>query len=203
MKISQFAKISAVALLTLVCAVAAEAAPWMSLGPKREIHTMIITGNYKMPRLIAELVQDESRQPYILLPDPRDEVKKICFCPPSRKEGMEIQEQYFNDFIRTAGPKRIIILGDERYVPVKYEKMLDGKIPVFRVTGESWGRIAEELTFMLNLSFLGRNFRKLQTKMYEESYRPVSRPAPNPQDGAEAQQKEHVAPAQHDVPAGN
>ena len=203
MNVSQFAKFAAVILLTLVCAVVVEAAPWRSLGSKREIHTMIITGNYKMPRLIAELIQDESRQPYILLPDPRDEKQKICFCPPKRNEAMEIQEKYFNDFIRTAGPKRIIILGDDRYVPRRYEDMLDKKIPVFRVTGDSWQRIAEELTFMLNLCRLERNFRNLYEEMYGGSYRPVSRPAPQPQQptDAEAPQKERVAPAQGDVPA--
>lgn len=197
MNISRFVKIAAVTLFTLVCVSAVEASPWRSLGPKREIHTLIITGNYKSPRLLADLIQDESRQPYILLPDPRDEVQKIFFCLP--KKSMEVQEKYFNDVIRTAGPKRIIILGDERYVPRRFEKMLDGKIPVVRITGESWGRIAEELTFMLNLNHLGRNFRKLQNKMYEEGYRPVSRPAETKQENTEAQQN-NVAPAQ-DVPA--
>ena len=186
MNISRFTKIAALTMLALVCAVAAEAAPWRSLGPKRTVHTLIITGNYKNPRLLAELIQDESRQPYILLPEPGDAVR-FFFCPPNRREGMEIQARYFNDFIRTAGPRRIIILGDERYVPIKFEKMLDGKIPVIRITGESWGRIAEELTFMLNLSNLGRNFRKLQTRMYEEGYRPVSRPAPAQPAGQQPQ----------------
>lgn len=202
MNVSRFAKFAAVTLLTLVCVVA-EAAPWRSLGPKRQIHTMIVTGNYKIPRLMAELIQDESRQPYILLPDPRDEVQKICFCPPTRNEALEIQEKNLNAFIRTCGPRRIIILGDERYVPRRYEEMLDKKIPIFRVTGENWQRIAEELTFMLNLSRLDRNFRKLYEKMYGDIYRPISRPAPQPQpaqDGS-APQGEVVAPAQNEAPA--
>lgn len=202
MNVSRFAKFAAVTLLTLVCVVSAEAAPWMSLGPKRQIHTMIVTGNYKIPRLLAELIQDESRQPYILLPDPRDEVQKICFCPPTRNEALEIQEKNFNAFIRTAGPRRIIILGDERYVPRRYEEMLDKKIPIFRVTGENWQRIAEELTFMLNLSRLDRNFRKLYEKMYGDIYRPISRPAPQAQPAqGSAPQGETVAPAQNDAPA--
>ena len=201
MKISSFVKSAAVTLLTLVCVVSAEAVPWRSLGPKRRIHTMIITGNYKNPRLLAELIQDESRQPYILLPDPRDEVQKICFCPPSRREGMEIPERNLNAFIRTCGPKRIIILGDERYVPRRYEEMLDKKIPIVRVTGENWQRIAEELTFMLNLSSLDRNFRKLYEKMYGDIYRPISRPAPQQPEEKAAPQSESVAPAQNDAPA--
>ena len=201
MNISRFNKFAAVTLLTLVCVAAAGAAPWMSLGAKRQIHTLVITGNYKSPRLLAELIQNESRQPYILLPDPRDEVQKICFCPPIRNEALEIQEKNLNAFIRTAGPRRIIILGDERYVPRRYEDMLDRKIPIFRVTGENWQRIAEELTYMLNLSLLDRNFRKLYEKMYGDIYRPISRPAPQPEQEKTAPQGESVAPAQNDVPA--
>ena len=202
MNISRFTRFAAVTLLTVVCTVAAEAAPWISLGSKRQIHTIVITGNYKAPRLLAELIQDESRQPYILLPDPRDEVQKICFCPPIRNEALEIQEKNFNAFVRTAGPKRIIILGDERYVPRRFEEMLDKKIPIVRVTGENWQRIAEELTFMLNLSRLDRNFRKLYEKMYGDIYRPISRPAPQQQQQEDAApQAENVAPAASDAPA--
>ena len=193
MNISRFTKIAAVSLLTLVC-VAAEAAPWRSLGPRREIHTLIITGNYKSPRLLADLIQNESRQPYILVPDARDAGGKIFFCPP--KQCMEIQEKYFNSFIRTAGPKRIIILGDERYVPRRYEEMLDKKIPIVRITGESWQRVAEELTFMLNLNHLDRDFRKLYEKMYGDIYRPISRPAPPQQEQQPAPEAE-----QNNVPA--
>ena len=203
MNISRFAKIAALTLLTLVCVAAAEAAPWRSLGPKRQVHTLIITGNYKSPRLLAEIIQDESRQPYILLPDPRDENQKICFCPPKRNEAMEVQEKNFNAFIRTAGPRRIIILGDERYVPRRYEDMLDKKIPIIRVTGESWVRIAEELTFLLNLNHVERDFRRLREKLYGDIYRPISRPAPpqqpeqpaSEQPAADQPAVEPVAPA--------
>lgn len=174
----RFTRFSLLFVLALVCAVSADAAPWMSLGPKRKLETLVITGNYKSPRLLAELIQNESRQPYILLPDPSRGDNRIYFCPP-KSAAMEVREAYFNDFIRTAGPKRIIILGDERYVPRRFENMLDKAIPVVRVTGANWFRIAEELTFMLNLNHLDRNYKRLRETMLEEGgiYRPVSRPA--------------------------
>ena len=202
MNISRFVKFAAVTLLTLVCVVAAEAAPWMSLGAKRQIHTLVITGNYKAPRLLAELIQDESRQPYILLPDPRDEVQKICFCPPTRNEALEIQEKNLNAFIRTCGPRRIIILGDERYVPRRYEDMLDKVIPVVRITGANWVRIAEELTFMLNLNHLDRNYKNLREKMFEDQpYRPVSRPAPKQEEKPEPKPEEKPEQPAETAPA--
>lgn len=192
MKIARFTRFIVPTLLALVCAVAAEAAPWRSLGPKRQVHTLVITGNYKTPRLLAELIQNESRQPYVLLPAAESGDGRIYFCPPNNKRNIEIRERDLNSFVRTAGPRRIIILGDERFVPVRYVEMLDGQIPIVRITGASWQRIADELTFMLNLSHLDGDFRELYEKMYGDIYRPISRPAPKPKQ--EAQQDKN-APA--------
>jgi hypothetical protein len=177
MNISRFTKFAALTMLTLVCVVA-EAAPWRSLGPRNQLQTLVITGNYKSPRLLAELIQNESRQPYMLLPDPVRGDGRIYFCPP-KSAALEVKEEYFNAFIRTAGPKRIVILGDERYVPRRYEDMLDKAIPIVRVSGSNWFRVAQELTFLLNLSHLDRNYRELRTEMIEDGgiVRPVSRPA--------------------------
>ena len=197
MTVSRFAKLAVFSVLALCCA-AVSAAPWMSLGPKRKLETLVITGNYKSPRLLAELIQNESRQPYMLLPDPSRGDNRIYFCPP-KSAAMEVREAYFNDFIRTAGPKRIIILGDERYVPRRYEDMLDKAIPIVRVTGANWQRIADELTFMLNLNHLDRNYKRLRETMLDDGgiYRPVSRPAPKQAEEAkqEAPKEEQPAPA--------
>ena len=202
MTVSRFTKFAVFSVLALCCAVAS-AAPWMSLGPKRRLQTLVITGNYKSPRLLAELIQNESRQPYMLLPDPVRGDDRIYFCPP-KSPALEVKETYFNEFIRTAGPKRIIILGDERYVPRRYEDMLDKVIPVVRVTGANWVRIAEELTFMLNLNHLDRHYKRLREEMLEDQpYRPVSRPAPKAEAKPEEKPEQPVetAPAASDVPA--
>ena len=209
MKIPRFTKFAALTMLALVC-VAAEAAPWRSLGPRNQLQTLVITGNYKSPRLLAELIQNESRQPYILLPDPVRGDGRIYFCPP-KSAAMEVREEYFNAFIRTAGPKRIIILGDERYVPRRYEDLLDKAIPIVRVSGSNWFRVAQELTILLNLSHLDRNYRELRTEMIEDGgiVRPVSRPAqPKPAENAAdakaeapADAKAETVPAATDAPA--
>lgn len=206
MTVSRFTKFAVFSVLALCCA-AVSAAPWMSLGPKRKLETLVITGNYKSPRLLAELIQNESRQPYMLLPDPVRGDGRIYFCPP-KSAALEVKETYFNDFIRTAGPRRIIILGDERYVPRRYEDMLDKVIPVVRVTGRNWVRVSEELTFMLNLNHLDRNYKRLREEMLDDQpYRPVSRPAPKqerkPEDAPEKapEQPAETAPAAADAPA--
>ena len=177
MTVSRFTRFAVFSVLMALFCVTASAAPWMSLGPKRKLETLVITGNYKSPRLLAELIQSESRQPYMLLPDPARGESRIYFMPP-KSAALEIKEADFNDFIRNANPRRIIILGDERYVSRRYEDMLDKVIPVVRITGSNWVRISEELTFMLNLNRLDRNYKRLREQMLEDPYRPVSRPAP-------------------------
>jgi len=199
-------RFSAVALMigvVLACS-ALSGAPWTAHGPKRSIHTMIIAGNYKSSRLLADLIQNESRQPYILLPDPRTGDSRIFFCPP-KSASREVPESRFNEFIRFANPKRIVILGDGRFVPERFEKMLDGTIPVVRITGNDWNRIAEELTFMLNLSHLDDNYRRLRDTMLNDGkiYRAISRPAPAARKAAPEQTAAPAAAPEQaaDIPA--
>ena len=150
------------------------AVPWFANGPKREVQTLVITGNYKSPRLLAELIQYESRQPYLLLPPQDSGDTRIIFCPP-KSNSLQIREDKFNDFVRFLNPRRIIVLGNDAYVQPKYIAMLDRTIPVIRV---DWNRSAEELTDLLHLSNLDRNYRKLRETMLDKGkiYRPISKP---------------------------
>ena len=112
------------------------AVPWFANGPKREVQTLVITGNYKSPRLLAELIQYESRQPYLLLPPQDSGDTRIIFCPP-KSNSLQI-----------------------------------------RVDSVDWNRSAEELTDLLHLSNLDRNYRKLRETMLDKGkiYRPISKP---------------------------
>ena len=153
------------------------AVPWFANGPKREVQTLVITGNYKSPRLLAELIQYESRQPYLLLPPQDSGDTRIIFCPP-KSNSLQIREDKFNDFVRFLNPRRIIVLGNDAYVQPKYIAMLDRTIPVIRVDSVDWNRSAEELTDLLHLSNLDRNYRKLRETMLDKGkiYRPISKP---------------------------
>ena len=168
------------------------AAPWAASGPKRELTTIMVTGNYKSTRLLADMVQNENHQPYILLPDPRTGDSRIFFCPPPPAASIQVPEARLNEFIRTANPRRIVIFGGEQYVPASFERALDGTRPVIRTTGRDWNRIADEVTFILNLSHVDRNYRKLRETMLNDGsiYRPVSRPAPKAQPQQEEPKQE-------------
>lgn len=198
---------SVLLLLTIVTAcVASAAVPWFANGPKREIRTLIITGNYKSPRLLAELIQYESRQPYILLPSLNDENKQFIFCPP-KGTSLPIREEKFDKFVRFINPRRIIVLGNEAYAPAQYIDMLDKAIPILRIESTNWYRVAEELTELLHLSNLDSSYRKLREQMLDkgEIYT-TSKPKPkmpakevlteqNPKDSAV-----EPAPAAEDLP---
>ena len=165
-------------LLLSSLAISASALPWTVFGQHRKPVTLVITANYKSPRLMAEIIQAESRQPYLLLPVKESSDNRIIFCPAKKDGALQIQESRINEFVRWLAPKRIIVLGNENFVPAKYTDMLDKTIPVVRIEGASWARVADELNFMLNLSNLSGDFRRLSQEMMDQGgiYRPISRP---------------------------
>ena len=187
-------KIFSVVLMFVLCGTAF-AAPWSSLGPKRKPVTLVITANYVTPRLLAELILNESSQPYLLLPAADQENKKIFFCSRKNNNTMVIAEKHLNRFINFLGVKRIIILGNTSYVPQRYIDMLDHNTPVMRIESNDWYRIAEELNYMLNLSNLDKNFKKLREALITEGrrYRPLKSSA--------APKQEKAVDAAADVPA--
>lgn len=148
-------------------------AGWFVRGNKYNVETLVVTGNYKSPRLMADLIQAESRQPYLIVPAANSK-ETLCYLA-MPKSGIAVREDQFGSVVSFTGCRRVVILGDDNCVPEKYETMIDKNIPVVRITGD-WERVAEELTFMLNLSDLKRNYPKLRRKL-NVNYQPVSAPA--------------------------
>ena len=169
---------------------------WFVRGNKYNVETVIVTGNYKSPRLMADLIQAESRQPYIIVPAANSS-DNLCYLA-MPKSGQAVPEDRFGAIISYTGCRRVVILGDTNCVPEKYETMIDRNIPVVRITGD-WERVAEELTFLLNLSDLKRNYPKLRRQL-NATYQPVSAPAPR-KGGAPAIPAAKDAPAAKEAPA--
>ena len=105
---------SGLILLALVVAAGAYAAPWFANGPKRDVVTLVMAGNYKSPRLMAELILYESRQPYLLLPTPESKDQKIIYVQ-AKGPAYEIPEKSLQQFVQFLNPRRIVVLGDDRY----------------------------------------------------------------------------------------
>lgn len=176
---SKFMVKAALVLAVVVGVNAAFASSWAASGTKRTVTTLIVCSNNKSPRLLADLIMVESKQPYLLMPSPNSKDKRIFFCP-ARGPALEIPEKDLAPFVNFLKPKRIVVLGGELYVPNRYFKGFDSAIPLFSVKGTDWQRIADELEFMLNISGLSRDYKRLRSEMLSDTelYRPISRPRP-------------------------
>lgn len=142
-------------------------------GPRYDLITLMITANYTKPRLLADLIQKDTKQPYILLPAKGQ--KRIFFCPPpSRQPAMEILESDLKRFIKFCNPKQILVIGDKRYVPKKFLKMIDPNQTVWIVSNDNWIQAARSVAKLLDLTNLAYDYKKLCEKLDGgQLYRPT------------------------------
>ncbi|MBR1965542.1 MAG: hypothetical protein IKA22_02945 [Lentisphaeria bacterium] len=155
-------KIFASLVFAVICSVVC-ANPWSYHGPKRDIVNLIVTVNYEKPRLIADLIQIESRQPYLLLPVNDD--GNIYFCPYKRNNPKFVSKKNLAQILAIISPKQIIVLGNERYVSQEYVKEFRKIAPVVVINAENWQLAADTVAPMLNLSRLPESFRKLNAEL--------------------------------------
>jgi len=143
--------------------------------PSMTVNTLIVIGNYRKPRLMADIIQQETNQPILLVPADSD--GKIFFMP-AKDTTMAIEFDDLRDFIKYLKPEQIVVLGDERYVPKKYLQQIDPKQTVISITNKSWRKIAAMTESVLDLTYLKRVYDKGEAKIESgELYRP-SVPAP-------------------------
>ena len=141
-------------------------------GPKRDVITLIITSNYKHPLVIAQLLQEETKQPYLLLPAING--KGIFFNPPRARsdEALEINEENLERFIKFLNPKQIVILGDTQYVSDKYRKMIAKDIPLITIQGNNWQKIADRVSILLDARNVSYDYKKLGQELNSGLYKP-------------------------------
>ena len=181
---STFGKIAAVLSAGLI-AVSAQAGFWdwtrPFKGPGRHVSTLVITGNYKRPLALAQLIRAESRQPYLLVPAQESGLNDVFFCPVNeRTPAVKLRPEDISRFVRLLNPAKVIVLGDTRYVPERFVPVLDGRIPIVRIDCDDWARNAEMLGSLLNLNYLESDYKRIGAKLDKDTlYRPLpARPAP-------------------------
>lgn len=153
-------------------------------GPHKDIITLMITSNYTKPRLLSDLIQSEIRQPYILLPT--TEKGKIFFVP-YKKAALEIHKDHLARFIKFVNPKQIIVMGNRKYVPEEYIKMIDPTQTVWILTNEKWDKAAESAGKLLNITYLADDYRRLQSEIDSGSlYKPTKPQKKDALDDAES-----------------
>ena len=175
---STFGKIAAVAVVgVMAMSVKADFWDWTRpfKGPGRKVSTLTITGNYKRPLALAQLIRAESRQPYLLVPAQESGLKDVFFCPvDERTPAIKLRAEDISRFVRLLNPGKVIVLGDTRYVPERYLPELDGRIPIVRIDCDDWVRSAEMLGPMLNLNYLDRDYKRIGEKFDRNTlYKPL------------------------------
>ena len=173
------------------------AAPLFTINSRRRPVTMLVTGNFLSPYILAETYLGLTNQPYIRVMQDG----KIYLNMPKQIRGIAPRE--LAGVVNSFGLKRIVIIGDERYVSAEFEKNLrkinTKATPIVRIYGDNWLRIAEELDDLLNVGHLAGNFREnfqdaiIRTQPTQLQSRP--RPA-NPEKQPEAMTEVQPAEAQ-------
>lgn len=132
------------------------AAPWAAHNSQRRPHTLIVVSNHKTPRLMAETILALTRQNYLLV---TADGRYFVALP---KDTVQIPEDKFATYINDMQVRRLVILGDERYISREVENKLRTinlkRIPIVRIYGDYWPRVAEELDDLLNIGNLKREF---------------------------------------------
>lgn len=150
-------------------------------GPTKDVLTLMVTSNYATPVMIAQLIQHENRQPFILLPKAGE--TKIFFWPAGKKNlALEIRKKNLARFIKFLHPKQVIVLGDKRYVAQQYLDAIDKNIPTVVIRSDNWGNNALTLQKMLRLNNLYRDFKRLNNEAKSGLYKPTKRSQPMPQE---------------------
>ncbi len=183
MKKCRIVVIAALAAAFFAADVAAEGfLEWITpyRGPHKDVITLIVTGNYTKSRLMAELVQHETRQPILLLP--AQPGGKLFFMP-SKGNALEVENEQFSRFVKFANAKQILVLGDSNFVPESYVGRIDNTQTVIRVKNRDWNEIAVTVSEMLDLSNLRKDYKRLSRqiesgKLFEPEKRSAKRLPP-------------------------
>ncbi len=150
-------------VLIALCAVIAHAAPWMSHNSRRTPKTLVVVGNYRTARLMAATIKALTSQPYLVITGDGRYFMTLS------KATVPVNGDKLDVYINQLNPRRVVIIGDERYVSAKQEQKLRSinmkRIPILRIYGGDWGRIAEELDDLLNIGNLSREFRRNYYKL--------------------------------------
>jgi hypothetical protein len=114
------------------------------------------------PRLMADLIQRETKQPILLLPASAN--GKIYFIPP-KDETLQVPFEDLQSFIKYLSPGKIIVLGDKKFVLNKFIDQIDPAQTVVKIENEKWQKIAAMVSNILNLTFLEQNYKKCEAKI--------------------------------------
>ncbi len=190
-------KVSLVILFAMSAALL-HAAPWMSHNSRRAPKTLVVVGNYSTPRLMASTIKALTSQPYLIIDGKENKYYMVL-----SKVTVQVPPEKLDVYINQLNPRRMVIIGDERFVTLPQEQMLRKinlkRIPIVRIYGGDWGRIAEELDDLLNIGNLSREFRRNYYEQFMSDPR-LRDPAKQDAPAAPAAPAEAAPAADDDAP---
>jgi len=134
----------------------------LSMNPfKREgrtrAHTLLITANFRDPRLLAELAQYRTKQPILVLSPDVNGQYTLFFMPAGTKPMAETADNFLG-ILDLINPQRVVILGGSEYVPAQFVDMAQKKYPVITLNNADWNVNAETLGTLLDQPKLQKMF---------------------------------------------
>ena len=157
----KFLSILAIVAIVLGLAVESQA---LTLNPfKRngrvKASSLMITGNYMESRLLAELAQYYSKQPLLVISPDVDGGYQLFFIP-AVNEATAVSPDEFTEIIKYINPKRIIVIGNDSFVPMKFVDQARADYSIITLDSDNWSKNAAALGELLKIE-------KLQT-LFEE-----------------------------------
>jgi hypothetical protein len=127
--------------------------------PGRNIETLVITGNYRQPRLIADLFQNETNQPIIVLPS--DGSDRAYFLSGNRSDKtLVIEKKNFANFVKFCNPKLILIIGDKHYTPDGFIDLINARQTKVRINNKYWLDVVKTIHEFFGLTYIERDFKQ-------------------------------------------
>ncbi len=121
--------------------------------------SLIITGNYVDSRLLAEISQHYSKQPMLVISPDVDGGYQLFFMP-AVKQASAISPDEFMDIIKYVNPKRIIVLGNDSFVPVKFIDQARNDYSIISLDSDNWTKNAAALGELLKIEKLPTLFNE-------------------------------------------
>jgi hypothetical protein len=135
------------------------------LGERDRVETLLITGNFGRSRLLAELAQEKRKHPILLISPEAGQRDDIYFMP-TRPEAFILPESEFLAYVEFLKPKRVVVLGDESFVPARYlDQLRSSSVQTVVLNSKNWNRNAEALAKIINYLALPRIYAGYVTKL--------------------------------------
>ena len=119
--------------------------------------SLIVVGNYVEPRLLAEIAQYYSKQPVLVISPDLDGGYQLFFMATTNKATTDSSDQFL-EIVKYVNPKRIIVLGSDKYVPATFVDQARSKYSVITLDSDDWSKNAASLEELLKVGHLKSNF---------------------------------------------